>query len=853
MSEIPSSVYSNSAENDKIVFNNSPIIRCTSKIPKHPNILAPKKLTKIDRLGKGTYGVVYTGRQDIEIRFSSTGKVQEVNHKDKSRGGNFPELAIKRNIIEEDTTYIGSIKELDLLSRLKGHPFIVDLLAISLENPFNTNLSPLRERSRREDNIFFIFEKGAYDGNTLIYGGNGGRTAYNYIKLAMIQSLIGLEYMHGKNIMHRDIKPSNMLWFRLGNNRLLKLCDFGLSKVMTSQEVSSPRVVTAWYRAPEIIFKWRDYTTKADVWSMGCVFFELLKKHPYLKDAPEDDHVLYRHLLERFHEKLTDLDLTSINKHGAYQRISSREFTHTRNMRHRISLPLREIDSFNNAGQGGTYDQFIDLIEGMMKLLPSERFTCTDALNHPFFEGYRDYIDRIRTKFPPERDQPEIIRIMSGSEIKWASIIFFTIYTNQRSLSWYKPRIIFQAFDIFHRYLQHLEENNIINPEVQPGEISKDNKRGRYHNKYETELRVMTCIYISIKYFTSMHPPCSFNELVTPIYKTPIALKEAEEFEMVLVTTLLRNRVYRPTIFEVAEDFGILLDTPTTGYLLKYFGSLPESNQYTYHDLFVDFNPDVKDNKPIFVNIDHIAASINSTPEVSSNETTDPVFSKSSEISMVSKSTSISTNTNTNTTSISTNTNDNRSSKLYRPHYSNNNPNNNINPNTSNFISIIGNQNGTDSSISDSMKDDISAAPHIPEVIIPIPTYVRTIGNKITSTRAEISKIGPVTGNFRTNNGETRIGKVIPTRSTLLRYKKDEISSENDSSISDEVPMQNVSSQPPSSDHNSPENPEDVHVSLSKKGVRDNEITLVPNYIEINGKMYLNSNITPPIINIIDD
>ena len=85
--------------------------------------------------------------------------------------------------------------------------------------------------------------------------------------------------MNGKGIIHRDIKPSNMLWFRAGgDNRLFKLCDFGLAKVLSGQENTTPKVVTSWYRAPEISFRWNDYSFDSDIWSMGCVFFEMMTK-----------------------------------------------------------------------------------------------------------------------------------------------------------------------------------------------------------------------------------------------------------------------------------------------------------------------------------------------------------------------------------------------------------------------------------------------------------------------------------------------------------------------------------------------------------------------------------------------
>lgn len=726
-------------------------IVCTSKIPDPPSILAAKRLTRLSRLGKGTYGIVYTGRQDIKIetvKNPSTGNPSNINSTylpsrpdphQTNNSSSLPELAIKRNIIEQETTYIGSVKELDLLSRMRGHPFIVDLLAITFENPFNCQLSPLRERTRREDNLFFVFEKGAYDGNTLIYGGRAG---FGYIKLAMVQSLTAMEYMHSKGVIHRDIKPSNMLWFREGHNRLLKLCDFGLSKIMTQQEPTSPKVVTSWYRAPEIMFRWNDYTDKSDIWSMGCVFFELLSKRAYLKDGPEDDRLLFNYMLERYHEPLDDFALTKINKTKMHRVRSAREYRPI-SLQQQIDLNMKDIREFNGSGQHGNYGQFLDLLSNMMKLDPDRRLNATDALNHQFFDGYRDYIQKIRSKYPPNRTTPDVVRIMSGSEIKWAIAIIYTIYKGQKSLVWYKPRIIFQSLDMFHRYIQYLEENGLVNNDVDLDATVPDNQRGRYHTKFETELRVMVCIYLSIKYFTTMHPPCSYHNLVTAMYKTPLALKEAEEFEMVLITTILKNRIYRSTLYEASDDFGVKLELNIIGHLLVYFGNLTPSNQYTYHDLFAEFMPDVSNKKPVFSNID---PTLNGTMNINIS---------TSEISDID-------NCRHDRTTKSNN------NKFYKPSLEP--PTKSKNPNLtptnefehqnkldtqSDFVTVVEQIN------SDLSKDPVSTAANIPDRIIPIPTYAKYGCSGINTTRVNTSRIGIMTGNISSSSGMSEVTPIV--------------------------------------------------------------------------------------------
>ena len=102
---------------------------------------------------------------------------------------------------------------------------------------------------------------------------------FNYF---MYQLLRGVLYLHSANIVHRDIKPSNIL---MNMNCDLKICDFGLSRGIyefSNQADSNitKYVVTRWYRAPEVVLNTTSYTEIVDLWSVGCVFAELLGRKP---------------------------------------------------------------------------------------------------------------------------------------------------------------------------------------------------------------------------------------------------------------------------------------------------------------------------------------------------------------------------------------------------------------------------------------------------------------------------------------------------------------------------------------------------------------------------------------------
>lgn len=99
-----------------------------------------------------------------------------------------------------------------------------------------------------------------------------------------IQILRGLKYVHTANVLHRDLKPSNLL---LNASCDLKICDFGLARTSNEKGFMTEYVVTRWYRAPELLLSCEDYSASIDVWSVGCIFAELLHGKPILPGTTE--------------------------------------------------------------------------------------------------------------------------------------------------------------------------------------------------------------------------------------------------------------------------------------------------------------------------------------------------------------------------------------------------------------------------------------------------------------------------------------------------------------------------------------------------------------------------------------
>ncbi|KAF2316049.1 hypothetical protein GH714_040844 [Hevea brasiliensis] len=139
--------------------------------------------------------------------------------------------------------------------------------------------------SRLSCSIYLVFEYMEHDITGLLSCPDV-RFSESQIKCYMKQLLSGLEHCHSMGVMHRDIKGSNLL---VNNEGLLKVGDFGLANFCNSghRQPLTSRVVTLWYRPPELLLGSTDYGASVDLWSVGCVFAELLLGKPVLQGRTE--------------------------------------------------------------------------------------------------------------------------------------------------------------------------------------------------------------------------------------------------------------------------------------------------------------------------------------------------------------------------------------------------------------------------------------------------------------------------------------------------------------------------------------------------------------------------------------
>ncbi|KAJ4971281.1 hypothetical protein NE237_004380 [Protea cynaroides] len=188
----------------------------------------------------------------------------------------------------------------------------------------------------------------------------------------LYQILRGLKYIHSANVIHRDLKPSNLL---LNANCDLKICDFGLARPTSENEFMTEYVVTRWYRAPELLLNSSDYTAAIDVWSVGCIFMELMNRRPLF---PGRDHVHQMRLLTELLGTPNESELGFVRNEDA-KRYIRQLATHPRQ-------PFAQLFPH-------VHPDAIDLIEKMLTFDPTRRITVEEALAHPYLARLHDIAD----------------------------------------------------------------------------------------------------------------------------------------------------------------------------------------------------------------------------------------------------------------------------------------------------------------------------------------------------------------------------------------------------------------------------------------------------------------------------
>ncbi|XP_056693217.1 probable serine/threonine-protein kinase At1g54610 isoform X2 [Spinacia oleracea] len=328
----------------------------------------PRRSDSFQRLGKigeGTYSSVYKARDLIH------GKI----------------VALKRvrfdNLDQESVKFMS--REILILRRL-DHPNVIKLEGLIA--------------STTSTSLYLIFEYMEHD-LTGIASLPGLKFTEPQVKCFMQQLLSGLEYCHSHGVLHRDIKGSNLL---INDSGTLKIADFGLATFFDPQK-SLPltsRVVTLWYRPPELLLGAIHYGISVDLWSAGCIFGELYAGKPIMPGRTE---------VEQLH-KIFKLCGSPPEEYWEKSKLPhSTAFKPQRPYRRRVAERFQDISA-----------PALALIETLLSIDPASRGTATSALDSEFFTSEPLACDpSTLPKYPPSKEidarrREEEIRRRQASE-----------------------------------------------------------------------------------------------------------------------------------------------------------------------------------------------------------------------------------------------------------------------------------------------------------------------------------------------------------------------------------------------------------------------------------------------------
>ncbi|XP_076958854.1 putative serine/threonine-protein kinase At1g54610 [Bidens hawaiensis] len=284
---------------------------------------------KLEKIGQGTYSSVYKARDLTNNKI----------------------VALKRvrfdNMDTESVKFMA--REILILRRL-DHPNIIKLEGLVT--------------SSASRSLYLVFEYMEHD-LTGLASLPSVRFTEPQVKCYMQQLLSGLDHCHSRGILHRDIKGSNLL---IDNNGILKIADFGLASFYDSYNGNVPltsRVVTLWYRPPELLFGATRYGVAVDLWSTGCILGELYAGKPIMPGQTE---------VEQLHKIFKLCGSPSDDYWRKSKLHHSAAFKPSQLYRRRIEETFKDVPSVA-----------IRLMETLLAIDPSQRGTALAALKSEFF------------------------------------------------------------------------------------------------------------------------------------------------------------------------------------------------------------------------------------------------------------------------------------------------------------------------------------------------------------------------------------------------------------------------------------------------------------------------------------
>lgn len=300
------------------------------------------KYQKIEKIGEGTYGVVYKARNRMSGELVALKKIRL-----EAEDEGIPSTAIREISILKELQHPNIVRLHDVIHTEKKLTLVFEYLEMDLKKFLDTNAACSRDT----------------------------------IKTLLYQLLKGVAFCHDRRVLHRDLKPQNLLIKTAASSSMgdvagapcyeLKLADFGLARAFGIPVRSyTHEVVTLWYRAPDVLMGSRRYSTPVDLWSVGCIFGEMASSRPLFPGNSETDQ-----LHRIFHVLGTPTEESWP--------------TMTQLPEYRTDFPQYDPTGFNTDENRTLTDTLgptgIELLMQMLRYEPGSRITAKGAMEHPFF------------------------------------------------------------------------------------------------------------------------------------------------------------------------------------------------------------------------------------------------------------------------------------------------------------------------------------------------------------------------------------------------------------------------------------------------------------------------------------
>mmetsp|Transcript_14775 Transcript_14775/g.23110 ORF Transcript_14775/g.23110 Transcript_14775/m.23110 type:complete len:386 (-) Transcript_14775:54-1211(-) len=296
---------------------------------------------RLARLDEGTYGVVWKAK---DLATSEVVALKQIKFDSEMVKEGFP---------------VTALREISVLLAM-SHECVVTVREMVVGASF--------------DKVFMVMEFMEMDLQEAMKRTGPAPFPQSELKNMLFQIISATDHIHQKWYLHRDMKTSNILVHKSGK---IAVCDFGLArKYQRPLKALTQLVITLWYRPPELLFGERVYGPEVDMWSIGCIFGELIAKEAMIQGEGELDQM----------DKIFRLvgAPTEQNWPG-YSKLPNAGIFRWKQTREQPTISTRFPVNSPSGGKAFLDGNGFDLLKKLLTLDPTKRISAAQALKHPYF------------------------------------------------------------------------------------------------------------------------------------------------------------------------------------------------------------------------------------------------------------------------------------------------------------------------------------------------------------------------------------------------------------------------------------------------------------------------------------